>query len=136
MEVKVSMDEEHRSLVDSYFEQFLPEVIGRSIFADLDNLNIVVSFLITDSTRKWTLVLAGGQLIRIEKGASLQHEVSYGLDTRTLLEVVSGTLSPQKAFFLGKAAIRGDKLKGLKLAMIFDRFIKEYPFTAGSAWKK
>ncbi len=128
VEVKIAMSEEHSKFVDSYFEQFLPKVIGRSIFADLNNLSIVVEFFITDGAHAWTLTLERGQLVRIEKGASPLHEVSYDLDTHTLLQVVSGVLSPQKAFFLGKAKIKGDKLKGLKLAMIFDRFIKEYPY--------
>ena len=127
------MDKEYCKQIDNYFEHFLPKVIGRSIFADLDNLNIVVSFFITDSVPEWTITLKGGQLMRIEKGSSSPHEISYVLDGETLLEIVSGVLSPQKAFFLGRVKIRGDKLKGLKLAMIFDRFIKEYPFSSPSA---
>ncbi len=123
------MDEAHGSLVERYFEQFLPQVIGKSIFADLDNLSVVVRFFITDGERGWTISLEKGQLIRIERGSAPAHTFSYNLDAQTLLQVVSGTVSPQKAFFTGKVKIQGDTLKGLKLAMIFDRFIRAYPFT-------
>ena len=126
------MEEEYYKEIDNYFEHFLPQVIGRSIFADLNNLNIVVCFFITDRMPEWTITLQGGQLMHIEKGFSSSHEIAYVLDGKTFLEIVSGILTPQKAFFLGRVKIEGDKLKGLKLAMIFDRFIKEYPFLISS----
>lgn len=123
------MSEERYRLVDHYFQHFLPNVIGKSIFAELDNLDIILGFSITDGVGVWTITLEGGLLIQIGKGASHLQEVSYDMDSQTFLQIVSGVLSPQKAFFLGKTKIRGDKLKGLKLAMIFDRFIKKYPFS-------
>lgn len=104
--------------------------MGKSVFADLDNLSVVARFFITDSKRAWTISVEKGQLIGIERDSASLHEFSYDLDARTLLQVVSGALSPQQAFFLGKVKIQGDTLKGLKLAMIFDRFIRSYPFNS------
>jgi thioester reductase-like protein len=121
-----------RPVIDNYFKEFLPPVMGKSIFAELDNLNIIVSFCFIDIDKKWTLKLERGRLVQIDNKFSETSEVIYKLDCETFYRIVSGVLSPQQSFFKNMSRIEGDTLKGLKLAAIFDRFIKQYPFRLSS----
>ncbi|MFZ5568800.1 MAG: SDR family oxidoreductase [Thermodesulfobacteriota bacterium] len=115
-------------LIRSYFNDFLPSVMGRSIFADLDNLNACIGFLFTDSREKWTIEIKNGKLQQIRPLLPDRSQVNYELGDDTFAHIISGTLTPQEAFFTNKSKIKGDALKGLKLAAIFDRFIKQYPY--------
>ena len=59
----------------------------------------------------------------MEKGA----EVIYKTNTATFTAIVEGRLKPQQAFFEQRIEIRGDVEMGLKLAVLFDQFLKENP---------
>lgn len=112
-----------------YFEEFLPQTIGKSLVARIENLNLVLSFSIEgEGGGDWTLVLKGGKLMEIKEGREEGAEIVYRLDVPTFLGVVSGKLNSQKAFFSGRVKIGGNTLKALKMAVIFQGFFREYPF--------
>jgi len=112
-----------------YFETFLPEIIGKSLIAKMESLNLTFCISIPDEG-DWTVFLDGGKLKRIEVGKSKGVEVCYTLDQETFLNVVTGKVSSQRAFFSGKVKIEGDMLKALKFANIFQHFVERYPFTS------
>lgn len=115
----------------SYFEEFLPQTLGKSLVARIESLHLVLAFSIEgEGGGDWTLVLEGGKLAEINEGSKEGVEIRYRLDEHSFLEVVSGKLSPQKAFFSGRVKIEGDILKALKMAVIFQGFFREYPFMA------
>ncbi len=116
-------------LVSRYFKKFLPSVTGKSIFAELDNLDTVLSFYFTDSEETWTVCFDNGRIVNVHNELSSGNEVLFELDTETFFQIVSGQLSPQESFFMSRSKIQGDTLKGLKLSSIFERFIKQYPFS-------
>ena len=118
----------NRQLINKYFTEFLPSAAGKSIFAELDNLHVVFSFYFTDTEETWTVSIVEGRIEKIDNESESVHEVSFGLDYETFIQIVSGKMTPQESFFKNLSNIDGDILKGLKLASIFERFIREFPF--------
>ena len=116
-----------------YITEFFPSVVGQSIFADIDNLTLHIGFHFTDTQQKYSLLIEQGCLSSIETDRTDDSEALFELDAPTLLEVVSGDLYPQEAFFAGRIEILGDTLKGLKLVPIFQKFIQQHPFAADGA---
>jgi predicted lipid carrier protein YhbT len=53
--------------------------------------------------------------------------VTYQTDPVTIEAVVQGRLSPQEAFFARRLAIQGNPETALKLAVLFDQFLRETP---------
>jgi putative sterol carrier protein len=119
--------------VETYITEFFPSVVGQSIFADIDNLTLRIGFHFTDTQQKYCLLIEQGVLSSIETDRTDDSEALFELDAPTLLEVVSGELSPQEAFFAGRIEILGDTLKGLKLVPIFQKFIQQHPFASDGA---
>lgn len=114
--------------IQRYFKDFMPAVIEKSVFAELDNLSIVLSFYFTDCKERWTLTLEQGRIVGIEKGPFDNPEVLFELDSNTFSQIIAGYLSPQQSFYMNRSKIEGDILKGLKLAAIFESFIKQFPY--------
>jgi putative sterol carrier protein len=118
--------------VQIYVTEFFPSVIGKSIFADMDNLTLRFGFHITDTQQSYSLLIEQGGLSSIGTERTDDTEALFELDAPTLLEIASGDLSPQEAFFSGRIEILGDTLKGLKLVPIFQKFIQQHPFIVSS----
>jgi len=114
--------------VQIYVTEFFPSVIGKSIFADMDNLTLRFGFYITNTLQSYSLFIEQGRLSSIETESVDDNEAVFELDSRTLLEIASGALPPQQAFFASRIKIQGDTLKGLKLVPIFEKFIQQHPF--------
>ena len=78
----------------------------------------------------------GGQwLCQLRKGVPAMHrglttgaDVIYRMDRATFEAIVCGRQSPQDAFLARTIEIDGDLEKGLKLAVLFDHFVKECPY--------
>ena len=47
--------------------------------------------------------------------------------------MVQGRTTAQQAFFTRRIDIEGDVEKGLKLAVLFEHFVKEYPYRPEAA---
>jgi putative sterol carrier protein len=118
--------------VETYITGFFPSVVGQSIFADIDNLTLRFGFHMTDTQQSYSLFIEQGVLRSIEADRTEDTETLFELDAPTLLEIASGELAPQDAFFAGRVEILGDTLKGLKLVPIFQKFIQQHPFTVSS----
>ena len=118
--------------VQIYVTEFFPSVVGKSIFAEIDNLTLRFGFYITDMELCYSLLMEQGRLGSIETKRVEDNETVFELDSRTLLEIASGALPPQQAFFANRIKIQGDTLKGLKLVPIFEKFIQQHPFVVSN----
>jgi len=114
--------------IQIYVTGFFPSVFEKSIFADMDNLTLRFGFHITNTQQSYSLLIEQGCLSSIGTDGANDNEAVFELDSRTLLEIASGALPPQQAFFASRIKIQGDTLKGLKLVPIFEKFIQQHPF--------
>jgi putative sterol carrier protein len=109
-----------------YVEEFFPEAARRSVLASLP-LDVTVRLEITEGGR-WLYRWVAGALTSVVRDGSEPAEVTYQLDLTTFENVTSGLVSPQDAFATQDIAIKGDIEKGLKLAVLFSQFVKEFPY--------
>jgi predicted lipid carrier protein YhbT len=114
--------------VDEYFESFLRSRVGQSLLADLRRLSASFAIEIRSQvSRQWHLHVEHGVLMSIARhpdGASCR----FTLDEPTFLEIVSGRLAPQRAFFFRRVDIQGDLETGLRVAGVMAQFFQTYPF--------
>ena len=112
-----------------YIEQFLPDRARRSSLGRLVHLNAVVGLSIEGAGGgQWRCRFCQGDLVEVVRGAACEADVVYRGDVQTLADVVRRRCSPSAAFFDRRFDIEGDIELGLKLATIFDRFVREHPF--------
>ncbi len=55
-------------------------------------------------------------------------QCAFLVDHDTFSRIVSGELTPQKAFFKKKIDIQGDMETGLKLATVLAAFFRKWPY--------
>jgi len=53
----------------------------------------------------------------------------FSLDADTLLEIVSGSLTPDRAFFDLRVEIEGDIVLGLQLSTVLEPFFQTRPYS-------
>jgi thioester reductase-like protein len=111
-----------------YVEGFFPEAVRRSRLARLP-LAVTVGLDIEGvGGGQWSVRLDGAPAVR--PGLTDCDEVVYRMSCTTFEAVVRGRLNPQEAFLARQIEISGDLEKGLKLAVLFDHFVKECPYVA------
>lgn len=116
--------------VRTYFAAFLPGLRNQLLIADLATLNAVCAIAVSDMPDPpWRLTIADGRLTQVGQGG-LTPEATFRLSAETLLEVVSGRLSPQEAFFSQMIELEGDLETGLKLSTVLAPFFERFPFEA------
>jgi len=110
-----------------YVEEFFPATLSRSSLARLP-LDVTIGLDVTGrGGGQWSCRLRSGQSM-IRRGLATETEVIYRMDRATFEAVVRGRQSPQDAFLARNIEIKGDLEKGLKLAVLFDHFVKECPY--------
>jgi thioester reductase-like protein len=112
-----------------YLESFLPENAPRSVLSRLVALNLTVAVEVRGpGGGRWSCRWIDGQLADVERGLTSAAAVTYRTDVDAFAEVIGGRLSPQEAFFARRFDVEGDVEKGLKLAVLFGRFVEEFPY--------
>jgi nucleoside-diphosphate-sugar epimerase len=112
-----------------YLECFLPENAPRSLLAQSVTLNVTVGFDVRGpGGGQWLCRWSNGVLAPVQQNLVRGADVVYRTDTATFVEVVHGRQSPQDAFFARRIDIEGDVEKALKLAVLFGRFVQEFPY--------
>lgn len=114
----------------TFFEHFLPERITRSGVAIAAAMTVVVRFAI--GADHWTCRFIHGRLANVRRNPDPAEDFSYTLSAPSFFEVLSGSRPPQELFFKGEATITGDVERALKMVMIFDAFVREFPCTRQS----
>lgn len=111
-----------------YFEIFLPTLRGELLIPDLHSLDCVLGVQVNEYDEAvWTLRVRRGRLEAVTAGQD-GAQCTFCLDTDTLLEVVTGVLAPDKAFFDLRIEIEGDVALGLQLSTVLAPFFRQYPF--------
>jgi nucleoside-diphosphate-sugar epimerase len=111
-----------------YMEHFFPEAARRSTLARIP-LDLTVAIAVTGpGGGRWSCRWAGGSLLGVWSGPDPSAEVTFRTDVATFEAVVRGRLSPHDAFLARHVEIDGNVEKGLKLAVLFAQFVREFPF--------
>ena len=114
-----------------YFTEFLPELRGQLLIPGLRSLSCALGVSLSDVTDgPWTLVIEAGRLAAIQNGLDDASSV-FLLDSGTLLEIATGTLAPDRAFFDLRIEIEGDIALSLQLSTVLEPFFKQHPFRLG-----
>jgi nucleoside-diphosphate-sugar epimerase len=111
-----------------YVEQFFPEALRRSTLARLP-LDVVLGLDVQGAGGgRWSAHCRGGALLHLERGIDPDAEVVYRMDAATFAAIVRGRQTPPEAFLARRIDIDGDLEKALKLAVLFELFVKECPY--------
>lgn len=114
-----------------YFTEFLPELQGQLLIPGLRSLSCALGVALSDlADGSWTLVIEAGRLTEIRAGVDDATSV-FLLDSGTLLEIATGTLAPDRAFFDLRIEIEGDVALGLQLSTVLEPFFKQHAFRLG-----
>jgi nucleoside-diphosphate-sugar epimerase len=112
-----------------YLEKFLPTHAPESLLPRLANVTTNVAFhLAGRSGGSWICQIVNGNVVSVTNDSLSSAPVNFHTTPDTFGEIVSGRISPQQAFFDRRIEISGDIETGLKLAMIFEKFVCEFPF--------
>lgn len=112
----------------AYFEQFLPKLKGELLIPGLRSLNCSLGVRIIDmDSVAWLLVIRSGRLEAVRRGVD-RTECVFCLDAGTLIEVATGDLAPDRAFFDLRIEIEGNMALGLQLSTVLEPFFQQYPF--------
>jgi thioester reductase-like protein len=113
----------------AYIERFFPAHARRSVLAQAVALDLTVACDIRGAGGgQWSCKWVRGELVDVSDGLDNQAAVVYRTDVATFGAIVRGELAPQEAFFNRRIAIEGDMEKALKLAVLFGRFVREFPY--------
>lgn len=116
-----------------YFSGYLPGLRGQLLIPGLRSLSCALGVTITDlEDASWTLIVDAGRLTSVEAGTSTAQCV-FLLESGTFLEIVTGTLSPDRAFFDLRIEIEGDIALGLQLSTVLEPFFKQHAFRLSNA---
>jgi thioester reductase-like protein len=111
-----------------YIEGYFPAAVTGSFLAKLP-INATLGFDIRGpGGGRWVCRFGEGRVLDVCRGSHEQAEVMYRMDTPTFAAIVTGRESPQAAFFARRIEIIGSIEMGLKLAVLFGRFVRETPY--------
>jgi putative sterol carrier protein len=77
--------------------------------------------------QSWSLAIDRGRLEHIATNGTA-CQCTFSLRSDIFSAIVSGTLTPQRAFFEKKVDIQGDIETGLKLTTVLAAFFKKWPY--------
>jgi len=114
--------------VGRYFREFLPELFGRLLIADLESLTTCFAIDVTDvEGPPWRVRVERGRLVHVGHAGD-EPLCTFQLDGATLLEVVAARVPPAEAFFARRIELDGDLELGLKLSTVLAPFFESFPF--------
>lgn len=119
------VEDRERQDIDNYFSEFLPTIIGQQLIANLVSLSCTFWLEVSGSPRR-TLVIKDGCLWAITLGG--EGSFGYQVQPEIFLQVVSGCLSPQRAFFDGDISMAGNTMEALRTATALEEFFRLRPY--------
>jgi nucleoside-diphosphate-sugar epimerase len=112
-----------------YMENFFPAEAPRSPLARAAALDLTIALDIHgQGGGQWSCRWTRGELAGVCRGLDARAEVTYRTDVATFAAVVAGRQTPQEAFFARRIDIAGDVEKGLKLTVLLQQFLKDFPY--------
>ncbi|MDR4509791.1 MAG: SCP2 sterol-binding domain-containing protein [Candidatus Brocadiaceae bacterium] len=101
-----------------YFDKLLKDRVNKSGLSKIESLNATIQFNITDSEEGiWNVVIERG-LVRKVTRKNMKPTCSFHLDGATFLSILRREITPQQAFFSGKATIGGNMFLALKMNIL------------------
>ncbi len=117
-----------------YIERFLPAAARRSLLARVTGLSVIVGLEVSGpGGGRWSCRWDQGDLTHVRRGPADGPAVTYRTDAPTFAAVVQGRTTARQAFFARRIGIEGDVEKALKLAVLFEHFVKDNPYVPGVA---
>lgn len=116
-----------------YFREFLPSRATAASLGAIRDLNVDVQFRI--GSNPWGCCwcrLRGGVPVETRVG-QYAADVEYRTGVAEFWRAVAGEVSGAELFLSGGAEISGDVERGLKLAMLLEGFVRQFPYRRGSA---
>ncbi|MBN9119326.1 MAG: SCP2 sterol-binding domain-containing protein [Planctomycetes bacterium] len=115
-----------------YIERFFPEAVVRSPIARV-GIEITLGFDVRGpGGGRWLCRLGGGRVLEVARDPAGRAEVEYRMSAPTFGAIVSGRETPQSAFVGRRIEIAGSIEKGLKLAVLFGQFVRDFPYPAAT----
>lgn len=74
--------------------------------------------ILGDQGGKWFVEVKEGTC-KVEEGKSASPDLTATINARDFIDIITGKLKPQNAFFTGRLAIRGNQSMAFKFASIF-----------------
>jgi nucleoside-diphosphate-sugar epimerase len=111
-----------------YMERFFPEAVRRSSLAEMPQDVTVGLDVRGPGGGCWTCRWSAGTLASIDRVPGAAPEVTYRLNLPTFAAVIAGRLPVEEAFYTRRIDILGDVEMGLRLAVLFNKFVQEHPY--------
>jgi thioester reductase-like protein len=111
-----------------YIERYFPAAAEESFLAQLP-IDIALGFQVRGpGGGDWLCRVKHGCVTEVVRNTIEPADVVYRTDVETFAAVVRAAQTPQSAFFSRRIQITGSIEKGLKLATLFARFVREHPY--------
>lgn len=116
--------------IREYFLGHLLGFEGEQLLSNLRGVDCRVGFEIEmhSGSLRYVLVLSDGVIATVHENWEIQPEIVYLTDDETFYRVVGGCQRAESAFLRGKIRIRGNILRGLKLAFLLQEFFDRFPY--------
>ena len=104
-----------------YFNHLLKDRVNKSPISKIPGLNAIIQFEITDSGNGiWYVVVENGFVTEVTRETLEKPTCTFILDSDTFLSILRREITPQKAFFKGKVAIKGNMLLALRMNILVE----------------
>jgi thioester reductase-like protein len=111
-----------------YLEHYFPAAAEQSSLARLP-IAMTLGFVVDGpGGGEWICRVDSGRVKQMTRATTRGADVVYRTDVLTFAAVAGGKESPQSAFFDRRIEIAGCVEKGLKLAVLFGQFVREFPY--------
>jgi predicted lipid carrier protein YhbT len=122
------VDRGREGFVECYFTDFLREKMHKQLLPNLRNLSATCHIIVEDlPEQSWSLRIDQGRLEHISPNGS-DCQCTFLLHSDVFSKIVSGQLTPQRAFFEKRVDIEGDIETGLKLTTVLAAFFQKWPY--------
>ncbi len=112
----------------TYFDDFLPGLMGRLLIEDLHDLTACFAISVTDeSGPPWRIAIEAGRITHVGTDGP-EPECCFVLNRETLREVIAARCAPAEAFFERRIEVEGDIERGLVLSTVLEPFFQRFPF--------
>lgn len=114
-----------------YLTNHLQPLCGRRLLPGVGALSACFEVVLTDSdSAPWRIAIENGRLVSVAHDGP-EPACRFDVDSRTMLDIVSGQEPPQVAFFENRVDISGDLETGLVLSTVLEPFFRLYPYDPG-----
>lgn len=113
-----------------YFEEFLPIAFTSDLLEEATKAETSIGFIVDGPKQlAWVLRATNGQATvqRLDHGA-IRPKVSLHFSTAVLMRLILQKTTLEKAMMLREVRTEGPMIDALRVASVFGRLLKEYPY--------